>query len=70
MLNPLIDEIFERLLTKQVWKVHTLALELSEGGIIMTLDEDPYRDLFKRNFLIMNAPFQQKPTKWVDLELF
>ncbi|KTF13817.1 DNA-J related domain-containing protein [Pseudoalteromonas sp. H105] len=58
MLNPLIDEIFERLLTKQVWKVHTLALELSEGGIIMTLDEDPYRDLFKRNFLIMNALFQ------------
>lgn len=58
MLNPLIDEIFERLLTKQVWKVHTLALELSECGIITALDEEPSRDLFKRNFLIMNALFQ------------
>ena len=58
MLNPLIDEIFERLLTKQAWKVHTLALELSKNGIITVLDNNPYRDLFKRNFLIMNALFQ------------
>lgn len=58
MLNPLIDEIFERLLTKQVWKVHTLASELSQSGIITVLDKDPSRDLFKRNFLIMNALFQ------------
>ena len=58
MLNPLIDEIFERLLTKQVWKVHTLASELSQSGIITALDNDPSRDLFKRNFLIMNALFQ------------
>ncbi|WP_394193167.1 DNA-J related domain-containing protein [Pseudoalteromonas atlantica] len=58
MLNPLIDEIFERLLTKQVWKVHTLASELSQSGIITVLDKDPSRNLFKRNFLIMNALFQ------------
>ncbi|OUS73729.1 molecular chaperone DnaJ [Pseudoalteromonas sp. A601] len=58
MLNPLIDEIFERILTKRVWKVHTLALELTNNGTITTLDEDPHRDLFKRNFLIMNALFQ------------
>ncbi|MGB2708045.1 MAG: molecular chaperone DnaJ, partial [Pseudoalteromonas nigrifaciens] len=27
MLNPLIDEIFELLLQKKVWMVHTLAAE-------------------------------------------
>lgn len=58
MLNPLIDDIFELILTKKVWKVHTLALELAINGVISTLDADPQRDLFKRNFLIMNALFQ------------
>lgn len=58
MLNLLIDEIFELILTKRVWKVHTLALELTSNDIITTLDENPQRDLFKRNFLIMNALFQ------------
>ncbi|NMM41113.1 DNA-J related domain-containing protein [Pseudoalteromonas arctica] len=58
MLNPLIDEIFELILTKHIWKIHTLALKLSERGVINDLDTDPYRDLFKRNFLIMNALYQ------------
>ena len=58
MLNPLIDEIFELILTKDTWMVHTLALQLQQQGAITTLDPQPERDLFKRNFLIMNALYQ------------
>ena len=58
MLNPLIDEIFELLINKKVWMVHTLASELKERGLLDTLAADPKRDLFKRNFLIMNALYQ------------
>jgi len=58
MLNPLIDEIFELLLQKKVWMVHTLAAELQQRKVISTLDAAPDRDLFKRNFLIMNALYQ------------
>lgn len=58
MLNPLIDDIFELILNKHIWKVHTLALELTKRGTLTLIDDDPYRDLFKRNFLIMNALYQ------------
>ncbi|MGO3847202.1 MAG: DNA-J related domain-containing protein [Pseudoalteromonas prydzensis] len=58
MLNPLIDEIFELILTQERWMVHTLALKLQQQGSISTLDVQPERDLFKRNFLIMNALYQ------------
>ena len=58
MLNPLIDEIFELILTKDTWMVHTLALKLQQQGAIDLLDIQPDRDLFKRNFLIMNALYQ------------
>lgn len=58
MLNPLIDEIFELILTQDTWMVHTLALKLQQQGSIGTLDPQPERDLFKRNFLIMNALYQ------------
>ena len=58
MLNPLIDEIFELILTQDTWMVHTLALKLQQQGSIGTLDAQPERDLFKRNFLIMNALYQ------------
>lgn len=58
MLNPLIDEIFELILTQETWMVHTLALQLQQQGSISTLDVQPERDLFKRNFLIMNALYQ------------
>ncbi|TMN61092.1 molecular chaperone DnaJ, partial [Pseudoalteromonas sp. S1727] len=58
MLNPLIDEIFELILTKDTWMVHTLALKLQQQGAIDSLDIQPDRDLFKRNFLIMNALYQ------------
>lgn len=58
MFNPLIDEIFELLINKKVWMVHTLTSELKERGLLDTLAADPERDLFKRNFLIMNALYQ------------
>ncbi|CAI85219.1 putative DnaJ-class molecular chaperone [Pseudoalteromonas translucida] len=38
--------------------VHTLAAELQQRKMINTLDVAPDRDLFKRNFLIMNALYQ------------
>ena len=37
MLNPLIDEIFELLINKKVWMVHTLASELKQRGFLDTL---------------------------------
>ncbi|ASM48417.1 hypothetical protein PESP_a0137 [Pseudoalteromonas espejiana DSM 9414] len=58
MLNPLIDEIFELLLTKRVWKIHTLASALTQQGVLNTLDPNIEQDLFKKNFLIMNALFE------------
>ena len=58
MVNPLIDEIFYLLLEQPVWKVHTLTSALSESGKIEQLDNDPQKDLFKRNFLVMNALYQ------------
>ena len=58
MLNPLIDEIFDLILTKEIWRVHTLSSELQNRDAIKKLDENPERDLFKRNFLIMNALYQ------------
>ncbi|AQP99889.1 DnaJ domain-containing protein [Pseudoalteromonas sp. SG45-5] len=58
MLNPLIDKIFDIILTKKVWQVHILASELINCGAVKSLDENPQRDLFKRNFLIMNALYQ------------
>ena len=58
MLNPLIDEIFELIISGQVWQVHTLAAKLKDQATISTLDSSPERDLFKRNFLIMNALYQ------------
>lgn len=58
MVNPLIDEIFYLLLEQPIWKVHTLASALSESGKIEQLDNDPQKDLFKRNFLVMNGLYQ------------
>ena len=58
MLNPLIDEIFELLLTQRVWKVHTLAATLAQQGVLPPLDANPEQNLFKKNFLIMNALFE------------
>lgn len=58
MLNPLIDEIFYLILKQPIWKVHTLASALNDAGHLSVLDKDPQKDLFKRNFLVMNALYQ------------
>lgn len=54
--NPLLWPILE-ILRKHPsgWKVHTLASQLRELGYIHQFDPSPDKDLFKRNFLIMNA---------------
>jgi hypothetical protein len=54
------------------WKVHTLAGELNDQQVIPVLDESPERDLFRRNFLIMNALYQLQemllPDSWLQVE--
>ncbi|EKO3868393.1 DnaJ domain-containing protein [Vibrio harveyi] len=67
MENPLLWSILD-ILRKQPsnWKVHTLAHELSQKGYIQQLDESPDKDLFKRNFLLMNALYQLQETLYPD----
>ncbi|MCS0191861.1 DnaJ domain-containing protein [Vibrio parahaemolyticus] len=71
--NPLLWPVLE-ILRKQSsgWKVHTLASKLSESGYINQLDPSPDKDLFKRNFLIMNALYQLQetlyPDSWLQVE--
>ncbi|MGL6170568.1 DNA-J related domain-containing protein [Vibrio misgurnus] len=73
MENPLVWPIFDVLKHKPSgWKVHTLAAHLSGLGMMPVLDPQPEKDLFKRNFLIMNALFQLQetlhPQKWLQVE--
>ncbi|MFC3023152.1 DNA-J related domain-containing protein [Vibrio zhugei] len=73
MDNPLVWPIFEVLKqTPSGWKVHTLSAHLGELGFMPKLDDSPEKDLFKRNFLIMNALFQLQetvyPEKWLQVE--
>jgi len=56
--NPLIQIIFECILATSCWKIHTLANHLSQNNYLDKLDNDYNKDLFKKNFLIMNALFQ------------
>ncbi len=71
--NPLIWPILE-ILQKEAkrWMVHHLLAELQKEKIIETLDDDPNLDLFKRNFLIMNALYQLQmmllPKQWLQVE--
>ncbi|MFH4809216.1 DNA-J related domain-containing protein [Vibrio alginolyticus] len=71
--NPLLWPMLE-ILRKQPsnWKVHTLASSLGEQGYISKLDDSPDKDLFKRNFLIMNALYQLQdtlyPDSWLQVE--
>ncbi|WP_070966255.1 DNA-J related domain-containing protein [Vibrio sonorensis] len=73
MENPLLWPMLE-VLRKQPsgWKVHTLASHLGELGFIPILDVKPEKDLFKRNFLIMNALYQLQetlyPDNWLQVE--
>ncbi len=71
--NPLLWPILEVLKRQPSgWKVHTLAAYLSELELMPTLDERPEKDLFKRNFLIMNALYQLQetlyPKQWLQVE--
>lgn len=71
--NPLVWSLFEVLQeTGQEWKVHTLSTHLLDKGLLSALDETPEKDLFKRNFLIMNALYQLQtelyPEQWLQVE--
>ncbi|OUL55883.1 hypothetical protein B1199_20605 [Pseudoalteromonas ulvae] len=45
------------MLQQPQWKVHELTSMLGKQNILTTLDTDANKDLFKRNFLVMNALF-------------
>lgn len=67
MENPLLWPIMEVLKHKPSgWKVHTLAAHLNELGLIPILDPLPEKELFKKNFLIMNALYQLQETLHPD----
>ncbi|CZF80126.1 MULTISPECIES: DNA-J related domain-containing protein [Grimontia] len=71
--NPLIWPILGVLeASNQSWKVHYLMAELQKNTIMDHLDDDPQLDLFKRNFLIMNALYQLQemllPNQWLQVE--
>ncbi|MGV2988630.1 DNA-J related domain-containing protein [Vibrio sp. E150_011] len=71
--NPLIWSVLNRLESRSdSWKIHILASELCNDGVIPILDSQPEKDLFKRNFLLMNALYQLQglliPDKWLNLE--
>jgi DnaJ-domain-containing protein 1 len=54
------------------WKIHHLAAELQDKGLIFQLDENPGNDLFKRNFLLMNALYELQdmlyPKQWLQVK--
>ncbi|MDK1290415.1 DNA-J related domain-containing protein [Pseudoalteromonas umbrosa] len=58
MTNPLLDIIFEIISTGEHLKVHELASRISKNNALPELDSDPHKELFKKNFLIMNALYQ------------
>ena len=67
MENPLLWPIMEVLKQKPSgWKVHTLATHLNELGFVPVLDQVPEKELFKKNFLIMNALYQLQETLYPD----
>ncbi len=73
MDNPLIWPIFEVLKSStSAWKVHVLSAHLHELGYISEFDEVPEKDVFKRNFLIMNALYQLQeiliPEYWLQVD--
>ncbi|ESP93611.1 MULTISPECIES: DNA-J related domain-containing protein [Pseudoalteromonas] len=58
MTNPLLDAIFEIITTGEHLKIHELAAQLKAKKALPILDPDPHKELFKKNFLIMNALYQ------------
>ncbi|MFQ6372739.1 DNA-J related domain-containing protein [Shewanella sp. YIC-542] len=71
--NPLIWPLLT-LLKQSVrgWKVHHLATELQQRNLMRQLDDNPDKDLFKRNFLLMNALYQLQqllwPQQWLQVQ--
>ncbi|ATC92949.1 DNA-J related domain-containing protein [Pseudoalteromonas tunicata] len=55
--NPILDDVFNALMQQHSWKTHELASHLRTQGWSTPLDADANQDLFKRNFLVMNALF-------------
>ncbi|WP_264372467.1 DNA-J related domain-containing protein [Pseudoalteromonas ulvae] len=53
----MLDDVLTALLQQPQWKVHELTSMLGKQNILTTLDTDANKDLFKRNFLVMNALF-------------
>ncbi|QYJ79560.1 DNA-J related domain-containing protein [Shewanella acanthi] len=71
--NPLIWPVLSVLQAScQSWRIHHLASELQSKGLIHQLDENPGNDLFKRNFLLMNALFELQdillPKQWLQVK--
>ncbi|MDF0533208.1 DNA-J related domain-containing protein [Shewanella sp. A32] len=71
--NPLIWPLMSLLRTSvQSWKIHHLAAELQQRGLLSQLDENPEKDLFKRNFLLMNALYELQdmllPQQWLQVQ--
>ncbi|MCF2910867.1 molecular chaperone DnaJ [Pseudoalteromonas sp. DL2-H2.2] len=58
MLNPLLDATFRIITRERATQLHRLAATLDAEIGLPTLDSDPDKDLFKRNFLLMNALYQ------------
>ena len=73
MENPLLWPIMEVLKHKPSgWKVHTLAAHLNDLGLVPVLDAVAEKELFKKNFLIMNALYQLQetlhPDSWLQVQ--
>jgi len=66
---PLLSLLKEQ---RQHWKVHYLVTQLREKGLLDKLDDDENKDLFKRNFLTMNALYQLQimllPKQWLQVQ--
>lgn len=71
--NPLTWPILGLLKrSNRSWKVHHLATELQQQGLMHNLDPLPEKDLFKRNFLLMNALYELQhmllPSQWLQVQ--
>ncbi|GGQ26915.1 DNA-J related domain-containing protein [Shewanella litoralis] len=71
--NPLIWPVLTLLKSSNTsWKVHHLASELQTKGLMHDLDPMPEKDLFKRNFLLMNALYELQdmlmPRQWLQVK--
>ncbi|WP_298943173.1 DNA-J related domain-containing protein [uncultured Psychromonas sp.] len=72
--NPLIWPLLTLIKEAQErCQIHHLATELQKKGLLNDLDNDPNKNLFKRNFLLMNALYQLQemllPAQWLQVEI-